>query len=139
MALQDYLRCIARMPEIRDKSSVFREFLEFTPEATSAFEEEMAMGELFEHQYIYYEREGNGKLIEDRHHEPSIRNDTQLIMDDIDPEASDDGYVEDDEGEDRAIYSSHLEHIGSRVRKRDSILETSLSVEFDEDGNALQS
>lgn len=136
MALQDYLRCIARMPEIRDKSAVFRVFLEFTPEAVIAFEEEMALGELFEHQYVYYEREGNGKFLEDKHIDSTIRNDNQLILDDIE-DNDEDGYAEDDEFEDHENYTTSGQHISGRVRKRDSLLETSLSMQFDENGNPL--
>jgi hypothetical protein len=120
------------MPEIRDRSAVFRVFLEFTPDAVMAFDEEMALGELLEHQYIYYEREGNGQLLEEKHIDLTVRSDSQLILDDNDN--NEDGYMEDDEFDE---HESHLGHSDRRLRKRDSMLETSLNLQFDDEGNPI--
>lgn len=149
------------MPVVRDKLTIFREFLQFPPEALQAFEEEMARGEVEQHQYICYEQDGNGRLVlhrpgdkigssssssSSKNLESALTNPSKNepedcvkeSKDDPDEVSEDDGYFEDDETDDHEE-ASLTKHSGVRgMRARDSLLETRLEINFDDEGNPIQ-
>lgn len=59
IALQDYLRELAHIHQVLDRSPLFRSFLQFTPEALRAMEEEMKKPEKPNHHEFASDSNGN--------------------------------------------------------------------------------